>query len=149
MLRLEELKRWVLLTQPPKYLENGLYHAIKRIKVIVGNSHISSIRADFMHRFPRGWSTCFQSHHINRTQMYENLFHCTSSKLLIAIFSSLNLKKLFPKSSLPDNCNLWEMEIWASPVPGGMSTTSISSVPQWTPLVICSIAFMTWKITST
>lgn len=46
---------------------------------------------------------------------------------------------------LPDNCNLWEMEIWASPVPGGMSTTRISRSPQSTPLVICSSAFITWK----
>lgn len=46
---------------------------------------------------------------------------------------------------IPDNCRPCEIDNWESPVPGGISTTSISSFPQETPLVNFWSALITWR----
>ena len=59
--------------------------------------------------------------------------------------TSISLFCIKDYTRIPDNCRPCEIDNWASPVPGGISTTSISSFPQETPLVNFWSALITWK----
>lgn len=51
-------------------------------------------------------------------------------------------------AQVPARGNRWDMEICASPVPGGMSTTRTSNFPQAVPLASFSNALITCEFTT-